>query len=302
VVGILQIVVRKPKYGEKPHWFKIRPPTTEKFSNIKRILQNYQLNTVCAESHCPNMSECWSGGTATFMVMGDTCTRGCRFCNIKTGLKGQPLDPDEPNKLVKALEEMQIFDYIVLTSVDRDDLEDQGSNHFAACVKAIKKHNPEMLVEVLIPDFQGNTKHVQTIIDAGPDVIAHNIETVKRLQSSVRDPRANYEQSLHVLSYIKQHSSIVAKTSIIVGLGETEEEVFSTMQDLREIGVQILTLGQYLRPSKKHLKVKKYVHPDTFKKYEQKGKALGFSFVASGPFVRSSYRAGELFVKHMLKK
>lgn len=295
-MGINKSILAK-EGGRKPEWFKIKPPT-EKYTGVVSTIKKHGLNTVCGESHCPNISECWSGGTATFMVMGDTCTRGCKFCNIKTARKGEVLDKEEPKKLAKALKELEMFDYVVLTSVDRDDLADEGSGHFASCIKEIKKENPDMLIEVLIPDFKGNTTFLKKIINAKPDVIAHNIETVKRLQKTVRDPRAHYEQSLSVLENVKRmDASITTKTSLMVGLGEREQEVHETMEDLRHIDVDIVTFGQYLRPSKKHLPVVEYIHPEQFEKYKEIGERLGFKFVASGPFVRSSYKAGELFVK-----
>ncbi len=280
----------------KPQWLKIQPPT-ETFHTVKTICASHHLVTVCQEAHCPNMAECWSSGTATFMVMGDTCTRGCPFCAIKTAKQGQALDVDEPKRLAAAIKEMSIFDYVVLTSVDRDDLHDGGARHFAACIKEIKKAHPSILVEVLIPDFQGDVEALKTIIAAEPDVIAHNIETVKRLQGKVRDQRAGYEQSLTILHSIKKFSNgILTKTSIMVGLGETKAEVAETMDDIRKHNVDVITFGQYLKPKNKHLAVQQYVHPETFKQYEQQAKQKGFLYVASGPFVRSSYKAGELFL------
>ena len=250
---------------KKPDWLKIRPPT-QKFHDIKHTLRKLKLTTVCEEAHCPNAAECWSGGTATFMVMGDTCTRGCRFCNIKTAKEGQPLDQEEPIKIAEAIKEWKLK-YVVITSVDRDDLPDQGASHFAKCIKEIKKQHPDTIIEVLIPDFQGNTQHLQTIINANPDVIAHNVETVKRLQPTVRDRRANYEQSLKVLQNIKDlNNKMFTKTSIMIGLGETEEEVIETCKDLRDINTDIITFGQYLQPSIRHIKVYEFVHPDQFEK------------------------------------
>ncbi|MFQ5620361.1 MAG: lipoyl synthase [Candidatus Nanoarchaeia archaeon] len=287
------------KVLNKPDWLKIRPPKTETFAKIKNALHKRNLVTVCEESHCPNMSECWDKeGTATFMVLGDTCTRACRFCNVKTAFPAQPVDKDEPQKIADAIAEMQL-DYAVITSVDRDDLPDEGSGHFAECIRAIKKAHPTCLVEVLIPDFKGNKEFIKKIIDAKPDVIAHNIETVERLQRKVRDPRANFVQSISVLDYVKETSSIFTKSSIMLGLGETKEEVIDAMKELRKHNVDIFTIGQYLRPSEKHLPVLEYVHPDIFKLYEEEGKKLGFKYIASGPFVRSSYRAGELYVKSL---
>jgi lipoyl synthase len=285
----------------KPPWLKIRPPT-QQFQRIKRTLKRLNLVTVCEEAHCPNISECWSGGTATFMVLGDTCTRGCRFCNIKSARTGNPIDENEPKKLAEAIAEWKL-DYVVITSVDRDDLEDQGAIHFANCIKEIKKQLPSVIVEVLIPDFRGNLDCLKTIIDAKPDVIAHNIETVERLQRTVRDIRANYQQSLSVLQNVKKISpQTYTKSSIMVGLGETKEEVIKAMDDLRTIDCDVITFGQYLRPSKRHIKIEEYVQPDTFDLYKQKAEQFGFLYCASGPFVRSSYKAAELFLKGKIKK
>jgi lipoic acid synthetase len=287
---------------EKPEWLKIRPPTTEHFSEIRGIVRQHGLATVCQEAHCPNMAECWSGGTATFMVMGDTCTRACKFCAIKTAFPAPPLDPKEPEKLASAISKMKL-DYAVITSVDRDDLKDQGASHFAACIAELRKQAPGLLVEVLIPDFRGKDELIQAIADAKPDVIAHNIETVRSLQGKVRDPRANYEQSLHVLDFAKKADpGIYTKSSIMLGLGEKDEEVIEAMRDLRAIGVSIVTFGQYLRPSLWHVPVAEYVTPEKFGHFRKAGEEMGFAYVASGPFVRSSYRAGELFMKNVLKK
>jgi len=285
----------------KPDWLRIRPPT-EKFHELKETIKKNNQHTVCQESHCPNMSECWSGGTATFMVMGDTCTRACKFCAVKTAFPPKKLDPKEPENLAKTVKEMGL-DYVVITSVDRDDLADQGSGHFAECITELKKQLPGVLVEVLIPDFRGETKLIQKVIDAKPDVVAHNIETVKSLQKKVRDPRANYDQSMNVLSYVKESNpKIYTKTSMMLGLGESDEEVIETMEDLRLIGVSVMTFGQYLRPSGWHLEIKEYVHPDKFEYFKNIGEDMGFEYVASGPFVRSSYRAGELFMKNIMMK
>ena len=287
----------------KPQWLKIPLHTTDEFLGIKQTLNKHKLHTVCEEAHCPNISECWNGGTATFMVMGDTCTRGCKFCAIKTAFPAPPLDPDEPKKLAAAIAEVGMFDYVVVTSVDRDDLKDQGASHFASCIREIKKAHPGIIVEVLIPDFRGKDELINIIVEAKPDVIAHNIETVCRLQKTVRDPRANYLQSLHVLDVVKKlNPSIYTKSSIMLGLGEQDDEVLQAMDDLRTIGVDIFTLGQYLRPSDWHLKVEEYVHPDKFSYFKEQGEHRGFAFVASGPFVRSSYRAGELFLKNIIIK
>lgn len=287
----------------KPDWLKIRPAANLDFSKIKDALRKRGLVTVCEEAHCPNMSECWHNeGTATFMVLGDTCTRGCRFCAIDTAMKGNPIDPDEPIKLADAIAEMEL-DYAVITAVDRDDLEDGGAEHFAQCIMAIKQAHPRTYVEVLIGDFQGDFQALQKIIDARPDVIAHNIETVESLQRKVRDFRANYRQSLSVLEQVKRKDpSILTKSALMVGLGETEAEVIESMKDLREINCDIYTIGQYMRPKTSIMPVKEYVSPEVFKRYESLGQEHGFLYVASGPFVRSSYRAGEFFIKALLEK
>src|SRR3989338_331345 len=295
-------------YDRKPDWLKIRPPT-ETFSELKELVAHFGLHTVCQEAHCPNMSECWSGGTATFMVLGDTCTRGCKFCAVKTGNPKGIVNSGEPFMLAQCVRELNCLggsnriDYIVITSVDRDDLPDQGAGHFASCVREVKAAVPGIMVEVLTPDFRGSNECIRTVVGAGPDVFDHNIETVKRLQRSVRDPRANYEQSLSVLAAVKElNPRVFTKSSIMLGLGESEEEVVEAMRDLRAIDVDMLTLGQYLRPSSWHLPVSEYVAPETFNKLKVAGEALGFKYVAAGPFVRSSYRAGEFFVKSVLKK
>ncbi|HLC49937.1 MAG TPA: lipoyl synthase [Candidatus Nanoarchaeia archaeon] len=288
---------------KKPEWLKIKLAVNDEFSGIKSSLQKHKLHTVCASAHCPNISECWNGGTATFMLMGDVCTRGCKFCAVKTGNPMKQLDHDEPKKLAQALAEIKLFDYVVLTSVDRDDLEDGGASHFAACIREIKKEHPNIIVEVLIPDFRGDESALKKIVDAKPEVIGHNIETVERLQKQARDPRANYLQSLKVLENVKKMDpTIYTKSAIMLGLGEEDEEVIKSLQDLREINVDIMTIGQYLRPSDWHLPIKSFAEPARFKYLEQKALELGFLFCASGPFVRSSYRAGELFMKNVIKK
>ncbi|MEE6210819.1 lipoyl synthase [Salarchaeum sp. III] len=283
----------------KPDWLKMRPPSGERFTEIKRTLRDHDLHTVCEEASCPNMGECWSGrdgpGTATFMLMGDRCSRGCNFCDVKTGGM-EPLDPDEPANVAEAVAEIGL-DYVVLTSVDRDDLDDQGASHFAETIREIKKRDPDILVESLIPDFRGEEELVQQIIDAGPDVIAHNVETVERRQFPVRDRRAGYEQSLSVLEQVGDADDVYAKTSIMLGVGEHDHEVYQTLSDLRERGVDVVTLGQYLQPSRSHLDVADYVHPQKFETWREVAEdELGFLYCASGPMVRSSYRAGELFV------
>ena len=287
----------------KPQWLKIKLTVNDEFSNIKSTLKKHDLHTVCEEAHCPNISECWNGGTATFMLMGDVCTRGCKFCAVKTGNPMQKLDAEEPKKLAQALAEIKLFDYVVLTSVNRDDLSDGGASHFAECVKEIKKAYPEIIVEVLIPDFNGDINSLKKIVDAKPEVMAHNIETIERLQRKVRDVRANYKQSLTVLENVKKlNSKIYAKSSIMLGLGETDEEIIQSMKDLRKINVDILTIGQYLRPTDWHIQISEFVEPEKFEFFKQKALEFGFLFCAAGPFVRSSYKAGELFVRNVVKK
>ncbi|URE13727.1 hypothetical protein MUK42_22193 [Musa troglodytarum] len=296
----------------KPEWLRQRAPQGEKYARLQESLAELKLNTVCVEAQCPNIGECWNGGggaggegdgiaTATIMLLGDTCTRGCRFCAVKTSRNPAPPDPLEPENTAKAIASWGV-DYVVLTSVDRDDLPDGGSGHFAQTVKALKKHKPEILVECLTSDFRGDLEAVSLLADSGLDVFAHNIETVRRLQRIVRDPRAGYEQSLNVLKHAKIcKDGMVTKSSIMLGLGESDEEVKEAMADLRAIGVDILTLGQYLQPTPLHLTVKEYVTPEKFAFWKEHGESFGFRYVASGPLVRSSYRAGELYVQKLLR-
>jgi len=280
----------------------IRPPTSEQFYHIRSLAKDLELHTVCAEARCPNQSDCWSVGTATFMVMGDECTRGCRFCAVKTRRTPRPLDASEPKKLASAVKTMKL-DYVVITSVNRDELLDQGAAHFAECIREVKQENPGIGVEVLTPDFRGSVECIQTVLEAKPDVFAHNIETVERLQGKVRDPRANYGQSLNVLETIKALSpNTFTKSSIMLGLGETKEETVQCMKDLRNAGVDFLTLGQYLQPSPLQLPVKEFVSMELFKELERDALELGFQYCASGPLVRSSYKAGEYFVKRALNR
>jgi lipoic acid synthetase len=284
----------------KPDWLKMRPPSGERFTEIKSTLRDHDLNTVCEEANCPNLGDCWSGrngpGTATFMLMGDRCSRGCNFCDVETGGM-EPLDPDEPANVASAVAEIGL-DYVVLTSVDRDDLPDQGAGHFAETIREIKERDASILVEVLVPDFQGEERLVRKIIDAGPDVIAHNVETVERLQWPVRDRRAGYEQSLSVLEQVHEESDVYTKTSLMLGVGEYDHEVYRTLSDLREVGCDIVTFGQYLQPSRSHLEVFDYVHPDKFETWREVAEAeFGFRYCASGPMVRSSFKAGEFFVE-----
>ena len=288
-------------HSPKPPWLKVRMPGSPRYHTIRKRARQLKLATVCEEARCPNIGECWGGGTATFMVMGDTCTRGCRFCAVNTSRQPDPLDPHEPENLAEAIAEMEL-DYVVITSVDRDDVADGGAAHFAACIEAVRTRSPKTLVEVLIPDFQGHIGHLLKVVMAEPEVIAHNIETVERLTHPVRDPRAGYQQTLDVLRHIKQMDpNRHTKSSIMVGLGETDAEVLETMAHLREVDCDFLTLGQYLRPTKKHIKVETFVHPDQFAAWEAAGLQMGFKYVASGPLVRSSYKAGEFFIRRFVE-
>jgi lipoyl synthase len=289
-----------PASTRKPSWLRVGVPGGERYAHVRETLDRSSLHTVCQEAHCPNVAECWGGGTATVMLMGDTCTRGCRFCHVKTSACPPPLDPDEPRHLAGAVRELHL-DYIVVTSVDRDDLPDGGASHFAEAIRLLKVV-PGLLVEVLTPDFHGDPEAVRAIGRAAPDVFANNVETVRRLTPAVRDARAGYEQTLRVLAQMKQEfPPIITKSSIMVGLGESEAEVEETLCDLRAAGVDILTLGQYLRPSAWHLPVVEYVSPERFREYREMGERHGFRYVASGPLVRSSYRAGELFLRGQIE-
>lgn len=269
-------------------------------------MRGLKLHTVCEEARCPNIGDCWGGGehqtaTATIMLMGDECTRGCRFCSVKTNRTPKPLDPHEPEHTAEAISRWGL-DYVVLTSVDRDDLSDGGSNHFAETIRKIKQKAPHILVECLTGDFYGNLQGVETVAKSGLDVYAHNIETVEALTPYVRDRRATFRQSLSVLKHVKvANPDMITKTSIMLGCGETDEEVLETLEELRKIDVDCVTLGQYMRPTKKHMKVHEYVTPEKFKHWETKGMEMGFKYVASGPLVRSSYKAGEFFIGNILK-
>ncbi len=284
--------------GRKPSWLRAKLPSGGKYEKVKANVSEHRLATVCQESKCPNIGECWSNGVATIMLMGDVCTRACRFCSVDTGNPRGWLDPEEP---ANAAESVRLMDlkYVVLTSVDRDDLADGGAGHYAACVREIRKVNPQTAVEALTPDFQGRLKDVETVVDSGLQVFAQNVETVRRLTHPVRDPRAGYQQTLDVLAHAKQHRpEVLTKTSLMLGLGETTEEVIETMDDLRAIGVDIVTFGQYLRPTVNHLAVERYVTPEQFRELRDIGLGLGFLEVVSGPLVRSSYRADRVFEKN----
>ncbi|XP_058240922.1 lipoyl synthase, mitochondrial isoform X1 [Hemibagrus wyckioides] len=300
----------KRQKGERlrlPPWLKTEIPIGKNFNRLKNTLRDLKLHTVCEEARCPNIGECWGGGeyataTATIMLMGDTCTRGCRFCSVKTARKPPPLDPDEPYNTAKAIAAWGL-DYVVLTSVDRDDLADGGAEHFAQTVSHLKERNPNILVECLTPDFRGDLLAVEKVALSGLDVYAHNVETVRELQRYVRDPRANFDQSLAVLRHVKGvNPSILTKTSIMLGLGETDAQIHATLKELRDSDVDCLTLGQYMQPTKRHLKVEEYITPEMFAHWEKVGQEMGFVYTASGPLVRSSYKAGEFFLKNLLKK
>jgi lipoic acid synthetase len=284
----------------KPKWLRARMPGGERFEAVRRNVTSHKLSTVCQESHCPNIGECWTNGTATIMVMGSVCTRACRFCAVDTGNPKGWLDKDEPENTAKSVELMGLR-YIVLTSVDRDDLPDGGAGHYAACVQAIKARTPEVVVEALTPDFDADFAAVEKVVDSGLEVFAQNVETVSRLTRRVRDPRAGYGKTLKVLEHAKRYRpDVLTKTSLMLGLGETEEEILETLRDLRAIGVDIVTLGQYLRPTPNHLPVERWVTPEEFDRYREAGLAMGFMEVPSGPMVRSSYRADRVFDKNNL--
>lgn len=275
----------------KPPWLKVRPPAGERYADVKSTVREHRLATVCEESMCPNIGECWGSGTATIMLMGHVCTRACRFCAVDTGNPRGWLDPEEPANAARSVELMGLR-YVVLTSVDRDDLPDGGAAHYAACVRAIKARCPATAVEALTPDFAGSEAAVATVVTSGLEVFAQNLETVERLTHVVRDPRAGYRQTLAVLAHGKRVApGVLTKSSLMLGLGETEAEVLTAMDDLRAAGVDLLTLGQYLRPTANHLPVDRFVHPDEFAAFREAGLARGFVEVVAGPLVRSSYRA-----------
>jgi lipoic acid synthetase len=287
-----------PVRGDKPRWLRAKMPSGSGYSSTRSIVHEHRLSTVCEESMCPNIGECWNAGTATIMVLGAVCTRACRFCAVDTGNPKGWLDPDEPVNAARAVNLMGL-EYVVITSVDRDDLDDGGAGHYAACVREIKKLNPKTAVEALTPDFDGIAEHVETVVDSGLEVFAQNVETVKRLTHPVRDPRAGYEQTIDVLRHAKEHRpSVLTKTSLMLGLGERDNEIVQAMDDLREANVDILTLGQYLRPTPNHLPVERYVTPEQFEAYRQEGLDKGFLEVVAGPMVRSSYRAEQVLQKN----
>ena len=272
----------------KPKWLRVKLPVGQKYTELRGLVDKYKLNTICASGSCPNMGECWGEGTATFMILGNICTRSCGFCGVKTG-RPENVDWEEPEKVARSIKIMKIK-HAVITSVDRDDLKDMGTIIWAETVKAIRRMNPKTTLETLIPDFQGSEKHLDKIIEVAPEVVSHNIETVRRLTREVRI-QAKYDKSLAVLKYLKEQGLNRTKSGIMLGLGETEEEVIQTLHDLKAAKVDVVTIGQYLQPSKKHLPVKEFITPEQFEKYEKIGKELGFIHVESGPLVRSSYHA-----------
>lgn len=286
-----------PKRREpKPPWLKVRAPAGPRYLELKKTLRGLDLHTVCEEARCPNVGECWAAGTATVMLLGHTCTRGCRFCAVTTGNPRGAVDPREPQHVARAIAKLGLR-YVVLTMVDRDDLLDGGADHVAETVLALRNHQPTALVEVLVSDFTGQRAHVARVLESQPHVFAHNVEVTRRLTPTIRDPRCSYDRSLSVLDMAKDLAPRgLTKSSIMVGVGETQEEVFETLRDLRSARVDVATLGQYLRPTEKHAPVARYVSPDEFAEYERYGLDLGFQYVASGPLVRSSYHAAEAFV------
>jgi lipoic acid synthetase len=271
----------------KPDWLKIKLPGTEEYKWMNKVVKENHLHTICTSGKCPNAAECWAKGTATFMILGDICTRACKFCNVKTG-KPEPVDTKEPLRIARSIKIMKVK-HAVITSVDRDDLEDGGAGIWVETIRKVKELNPGTTMEVLIPDFNGKEELIQMIIDADPEVISHNLETVPRLTPQIRT-KAKYDVSLGVLKYIASKGA-VAKSGIMLGLGETEEEILQVMDDLLEAGVTVFTLGQYLQPTPKHIPVSEYVHPDKFAEYKQRGLEKGFKYVESAPLVRSSYNA-----------
>ncbi len=283
-----------------PEWLTIRLPRPDTINEVEGMMRNKNLHTVCESARCPNLPECWSKKTATFMILGDTCTRSCGFCAIKVG-RGEELDPFEPANVAKVAGDLGLR-HVVVTSVARDDLKDEGAEQFARTIRALHHQNPHVIVEVLTPDFKAKLDLIKTVTDASPEIYNHNVETVQRLSPVVR-PQAKYKRSLRVLEMVKElDSRIYTKSGIMLGLGESREEVMTTLRDLRAAGCDAVTIGQYLRPTMHHLPVAEFIHPNVFKEYEQIGEDLGFAFVASGPFIRSSYNAIEFSKKVMSER
>lgn len=284
-------VVAEPQIKErakKPKWLRVKLPTGNNYRNVRKLVDNYQLHTICESGNCPNMGECWGAGTATFMILGNTCTRSCGFCAVSTGRPDQ-VDWDEPERVARSVKLMDVK-HCVITSVDRDDLKDGGSIIWTETVKAVRRMSPQTTMETLIPDFKGEEINIKRIVEAAPEIVSHNIETVRRLTRKVRI-QAQYDRSLNVLKYLKEQGLPRTKSGIMLGLGETEDEVIESMKDLRAADVDIITLGQYLQPTPKHLPVFEYIKPEQFEKYKQIGLDMGFKYVESGPLVRSSYHA-----------
>ena len=292
-VGEIETTTTTTLKSNKPEWIRVKLPTGKKYTELRSVVDRYNLHTICTSGSCPNMGECWGEGTATFMILGNICTRSCGFCGVKTG-RPESLDWEEPEKVARSIKLMNIK-HAVLTSVDRDDLKDMGSIIWAETVRAVRRMNPNTTMETLIPDFQGVERNLNRILKAAPEIISHNMETVRRLTREVRI-QAKYDRSLGVLRYLKENGANRTKSGIMLGLGETEEEVIETLHDLKEAKVDIVTIGQYLQPSKQHLPVKNFVTPEQFAKYKEIGLSLGFRHVESGALVRSSYRAH----KHLL--
>lgn len=291
-----------PLKGRKPAWLKVPLPGGDGYARLKTLTQELKLHTVCEEARCPNIGECWKGehATMTLMVLGDECTRRCRFCAVKTVLKAAPPDPDEPANVGSAVAAMKLG-YVVITSVDRDDLPDGGSGHYAQCIREIRARAPATAIETLIPDYQGGD--LETLMSARPDVLGHNVEVVSRLQRKIRDPRCSFERSLATLRGAKRlDATVFTKSSLMLGLGETHDEVVESMQQLRDAGVEFLTLGQYLRPTAQHAPVRDWITPERFFELQSLGERLGFLYVASGPLVRSSYKAGEFFAARLVRE
>lgn len=283
-----ELTIAKPERIAKPKWLRVKLPTGKKYTDLRNLVDKYSLNTICTSGSCPNMGECWSEGTATFMILGNVCTRSCGFCGVKTG-RPEEVDWEEPEKVARSIKLMDIK-HAVITSVDRDDLKDMGTIIWGETVQAIRRMNPNTTLETLIPDFQGREDLLDRIVAVAPEVVSHNMETVKRLTREVRI-QAKYERSLGILKYLKDSGIKRTKSGIMLGLGETEDEVIQTLKDLRSVNLDIVTIGQYLQPSKKHLPVKQFITPDQFQKYEKIGLEMGFRHVESGALVRSSYKA-----------
>ncbi|RTY73434.1 lipoyl synthase [Flavobacterium sp. LS1P28] len=282
-----EIIEEESKYTKKPDWLRVKLPTGKEYAEVRQIVSEHKLHTICESGSCPNMGECWGNGTATFMILGNTCTRSCGFCNVHTG-KPLPADPEEPKMVAESIRLMKLK-HAVITSVDRDDLKDGGSMIWEETVNEVRKACPGITMETLIGDFQGKWENLQRIINAHPEIVSHNLETVRRLTKEVR-VQAKYDRSLEVLKRLKE-AGMKTKSGIMLGLGETEEEIYETMDDLRSVGVDILTIGQYMQPTKNHLLVIEFIKPEIFAKYKEIGMNKGFRFVESGPLIRSSYHA-----------